>query len=530
MMKMSMFKKFLLGFLASIVLLVSVVPYFAVARAQTWYSQPYADWVQKVFNTGNPEEIYGERYTYAQVEWVIYSLTTFALNSTLGADLTTCLIKPRIFDLLPLLLTEVFVDCGDEIVEFGQRVLNPFSQSESVTFLATITTQPVSGVAYFMDIGERLHLISEVKAQGFGFSAAQPVLELWRFVRNTTYFLLMLVIIVMAFMIMFRIKTSPQTVITVQSALPKIILALILITFSYAIAGLLIDLMYVVMGLLAAIFSGSPISNLDFGEMFTALTQRGVIELMFSYLFLFGLTIYPAMFASGIGWAILSPIVATIVVLLAIVILLIATLRILWLMLRTYVMILIQVIIGPVMILMGTLGPGGVGSWFQGILAHLAVYPTVAFMFLLAFVFLRAAWPTLIPDLPGAPDLISEAFTFDITRTVGSSAAWNPPFTTGEAAQELLWLGVSFAIIMMIPNVANIIRGMIERKPFQYGAAIGQAIGPVAMFPVGVARGSAADYIGARAESIDAQVGTPEARKRSILQGIEKALRGRSRR
>jgi len=67
----------------------------------------------------------------------------------------------------------------------------------------------------------------------------------------------------MAFMIMFRVRISPQTVITVQSALPKIIFTLILITFSYAIAGFLIDLMYVVIGIFSfivtqgGIFDGS---------------------------------------------------------------------------------------------------------------------------------------------------------------------------------------------------------------------------------------------------------------------------------
>ena len=49
---------------------------------------------------------------------------------------------------------------------------------------------------------------------------------------------------------MFRAKINPQTVVTIQSAIPKAVVALILVTFSYAIAGLMIDLMYLLIGLI----------------------------------------------------------------------------------------------------------------------------------------------------------------------------------------------------------------------------------------------------------------------------------------
>ena len=56
--------------------------------------------------------------------------------------------------------------------------------------------------------------------------------------------------IVIGFMVMFRRKIDPKTVITVQNALPKIVLALLLVTFSYAIAAFMIDLMYLVMAII----------------------------------------------------------------------------------------------------------------------------------------------------------------------------------------------------------------------------------------------------------------------------------------
>jgi len=54
---------------------------------------------------------------------------------------------------------------------------------------------------------------------------------------------------------MFRAKINPQTVISVENSLPKIVVALLLITFSFPIAGFLIDLTYISIGIIAVFFS-----------------------------------------------------------------------------------------------------------------------------------------------------------------------------------------------------------------------------------------------------------------------------------
>jgi hypothetical protein len=82
-------------------------------------------------------------------------------------------------------------------------------------------------------------------AEGIGFSAIKPYIELWSRMRDLAYMILVLVIVSIGFMVMFRMKLNPQTVMSVESALPKIIISLLYITFSFAIAGFLIDLMYV---------------------------------------------------------------------------------------------------------------------------------------------------------------------------------------------------------------------------------------------------------------------------------------------
>lgn len=481
-MKLNMFKKLILSFLTSILLLVSILPLFSrPAYAQAWYQQEYNEWQSRVYNTANPEEIFGERYTAAQVEWVIYGLIAFIINHLGDAELNNCLLDPANAD--PI------ADCRIEIVAaFGNFFNITQNIDDNDALAAAFWERPVSSVAYFKDIASRLHIVPEAQAQGFGFGAANPILELWKVVRNITYFLLILVIITMAFMIMFRVRISPQTVITVQSSLPKIILALILITFSYAIAGFLIDLMYVIIGLLSAIFTTgpSPISDFSWSDMYAALTGgRSIFSLMLFYFLSFSIVLFSMMAPSNILGAIFAPfgyILAILVILIAFIILLIATFRILWLMLKTYVMIILNIIVGPIMILLGTVGPGGFGPWLRGIMAHLAVYPTVGFLFVLAFVFLRGA---LDPRIDGF--FADFVMPFNVNQIVSpAGASWDPPLTVGTGSQDFLWLGVSFVIIMIIPQVANVIRGIIQQRPFAMGTAIGEAIG----MPFGFALGS----------------------------------------
>ena len=56
---------------------------------------------------------------------------------------------------------------------------------------------------------------------------------------------MVIILIAAGFMIMFRVKINPQTVVSLQTMIPKLVITLLLVTFSYAIAGLVIDMIYV---------------------------------------------------------------------------------------------------------------------------------------------------------------------------------------------------------------------------------------------------------------------------------------------
>ena len=113
---------------------------------------------------------------------------------------------------------------------------------------------PASTHTYVADLLDSAHVVQLAQAQGLGFSALSPILETWKVFRNLAYLFFILLFLTIGFAIMFRRKLGGQTAITAQQAIPRIIMALVFVTFSYAIAGFLIDLMYIFMFLLLVVF------------------------------------------------------------------------------------------------------------------------------------------------------------------------------------------------------------------------------------------------------------------------------------
>ena len=135
--------------------------------------------------------------------------------------------------------------------------------------IATLSTPPASGVEYIAQVKDSF-LGKPVYAQGVGFQGLQFLLPLWRGFRNAVYVLASIIFVVIGIMIMLRIKISPQAVVTVQSAIPQLITTLILVTFSYAIAGLVIDICNFVQALVVALLfsvNGTSITGTLFSNL-----------------------------------------------------------------------------------------------------------------------------------------------------------------------------------------------------------------------------------------------------------------------
>lgn len=493
-----MFKKILLSFLAANFLLFSI--FATPVKAQTtWYNQTFFEWYDKVYDPTNEDEIFGERYTAAQVEWVIFSTFAWVINHIGIRSLNWCvinLLKTGLTGNLGGFFSTLATTCPQAIADlnalfawagfgsglfgadtsplpYASTVPNSYNPQAPPSNFNMIPAQGVSFVGYVRNIGEKFNIVPETKAQGFGAdTAAAGMQNLWRFIRDLTYFLMVIAIIIMAFMIMFRVKLSPQTVVTLQSAIPKIIITLVLITFSYAIAGLLIDFMYVVLGLLAAIFtSPNGISGDSWATMFETFTQRNTVGLFVVYWVLW---LVAAIWASvTFSGAIIGNVIAIILVVLIWVVLLIVlailTFRILWMLIRNYVEILLLIVFSPIFILGGLVNVGGFGAWVRQMAARLAVYPMVAVLLVFAFYFLATPF--------GGSTIAGVNFIpFEPVNTIDTSNAWDPPLTFGSSAIELMFVFVSLVTLTLIPRAADIIRGAISGRPFAMGTAIGEAM------------------------------------------------------
>src|SRR3990167_7552472 len=115
--------------------------------------------------------------------------------------------------------------------------------------MALYKAPPASGVQYLAGEFQKFNPVQPAYAQGIGFSALTPVQKIWTAFRNLSYVGFVIVFVIIGFMIMLRAHISPQTVATIQDSIPRLVVALILVTFSYAIAGLFIDVMFLLLNI-----------------------------------------------------------------------------------------------------------------------------------------------------------------------------------------------------------------------------------------------------------------------------------------
>lgn len=329
--------------------------------------------------------------------------------------------------------------------------------------IGKLYTPPASSIQYFAYLKENLGLVTPAYAQrGAGFSGLSYLLPVWRTFRDASYLVFILLFLITGLLIMFRVKISPQAVVSLQNALPKLLITLVLITLSYAIVGLMIDIMYVLIYLVinlitqgtnvdpASLQSFQSKNPFDYWKGITGLGFEAInkpaegisvlVESMVKDVPV--ITGFLSTGARGIVTAILT------------IAILFALFRLFFALLRSYVWVLVLLIFGPFILLAGAMPGGGAGisGWIRGLLANLIIFPTAVAMFSLAAVFI-----TLAGNSPAA-------------------TGWTPPLVGGgsvQAVQAIIGLGM----ILLTPQVTQMMNDALKPPPFPYGAAIGQSLG-----------------------------------------------------
>ena len=387
---------------------------------------------------------------------------------------------------------------------------------------------PVSTHDYGSNLASNFGIVKEAHAQGVGFKGLGPTLNLWQTFRNITYMIFVIVFVFVGLGIMFRIKIDPRTVMTLQNQIPRIIIVLVLVTFSYAIAGFLIDLMYVSLYLIVAIFTDAgvdttsifasnpisaaggldvslnPLNPSSFGPSGglhdiaenVAKSISGIISSFFDGTlgtvvgaiigYIIGRTIGDigsgipfiggAVSAVGglvgaaggalLGKSLVGFIAGVIAYIIIVVALLTALIRLWFVLIKSYIYVLIYVVLAPFMIAMGVIpGVGGFSAWIRSILSNLVVFPATAAMLLLG-----------------------KSFIDGFSRATPGTMPFIPPYVGNFLDPSLFASIIGMAIILMLPEVANMAKAALKAPETKFTAAIGQGLRAGSAISAGVPR------------------------------------------
>lgn len=206
------------------------------------------------------------------------------------------------------------------------------------------------------------------------------ILNIWTKVRDGAYILLVVATVIVGFMIMLRIPTGPRTAVTVQNSLPKIAVAMLLITFSFLIAGLMLDATRIVGNLLQSFL---PSVNI-LGTFVDAAAFLGLILIFLISIF----TVLTVIFNVA------APIVMIAIILLIALAIFAIFLMITYKLVSRLVIFLLMVMFAPLFFLAGALpkGEGAIIFWFKRTAAALLAIPATGFVISLAIVIGSSGW------------------------------------------------------------------------------------------------------------------------------------------
>ncbi len=137
-----------------------------------------------------------------------------------------------------------YVQSGGSLAYFSGQ-LTEFNKQPLPLNLAYYVERQVEDVPF---VGAAYAQITPSTAANYRGPLLGITFELWRIVRDAAYGFIALVMIVTGVMIMTRKKISAQAMVTVQYAIPRIVIALFLITFSYAIGATFASIGYALRG------------------------------------------------------------------------------------------------------------------------------------------------------------------------------------------------------------------------------------------------------------------------------------------
>jgi len=395
----------------------------------------------------------------------------------------------------------------------------------SANMITLLYTPPARTNDFIAYTSQNFGVVKQAYAQGVGFAGISPLMKLWKTFRDITFLVLLVMFILIGIAIMLRIKVDQRSVMTIENQLPNIIVTILLITFSYAIAGFLIDFMWVTIYVVINVITSSmanpgAVTNLVNSNIYTpppgfanqvlsdpnaglggildsawngAAGVNGFLQTIFAPDKVNG-TFFSKIDAapnncswwnvscklgdlgiSGVltnffGW-IASWTFGILAFLVLIIALLVALFR-LWIVLLTaYVYILIDIVLAPFFIIGGLIpgSPVNFEAWMRDMLSNLLAFPTTIAMFLLGTVFME-------------------------TFAGNNNALFVPPLIGTPNDQKAFAALLGIAIVLMTPVVLTMMRELIKAPTFKYAAEAFRSAGAGGEALAGGAKNTAGAY------------------------------------
>ncbi len=246
--------------------------------------------------------------------------------------------------------------------------------------IALLYQPPATTQTYVADLLDSARIVPKAEAQGLGFAALDPILSTWKVFRNLAYLMFVIVFLVIGFMVMMRQKMG-QTAVTLQQAIPNVIVSLLFVTFSYAIAGFLIDIMYLVMYLIIGMFpslQGQNIMdenflNLGFDLIAGKAGNIGAFSSVYGQVNKFVSQATQNVSTDSSLQGVLSGVTMALIMAVAIVF---GVFKLFFELLKTYVTIILEIAFSPLILMFGAIpGQNPFKQWLTDIIGNLAAFP-----------------------------------------------------------------------------------------------------------------------------------------------------------
>ncbi len=245
-------------------------------------------------------------------------------------------------------------------------------------------------------------------------------------------------------MIMLRQKVGTQAAVGVQQALPSIVISLVAVNFSYPIAGLMIDLMYLIMYFLIEIAKVMGVGGSTLGNAMSVNTNifyigydiigkasplesgAAVQQLISAATDKSGTYISETLgFIGGITFAVVFSLA-----------ILFAIFRLFFDLLKIYIGLVLDIVASPILLMLGAIpGKSNFGKWIKGLFFNLAAFPTVLGCIIIAY------------------SLIDQAKLND------GGGGFAPPYLLGSGGGALPAL-IGMGILLIIPEIVAKVKKM----------------------------------------------------------------------